>query len=99
MIWGQPSQDHLGMVVPCSRRTIPKAHSAAWLLQLELLATKRLSVDSGCCLSRIIFAFSPLCFGQLFAAASHCSLCAHKAAGQKCLVKAFLFPSPMKNDF
>lgn len=40
-----------------------------------------------------------LCFWQLFAAAGHCSLYVHKAAGQKCLVKAFLFPSPMKNVF
>ena len=40
-----------------------------------------------------------LCFWQLSTAASHCSLYAHKAAGQKCLVKAFLFPSPMKNGF
>lgn len=90
-----------GQVCPCSEGTITKAHSPAWLLQLELLSMRRLAGGSGHCLSHITFAFSPLelCFWQLSAAGGHCSLYVNKAAAQKCLVKAFLFSSPMKNDF
>lgn len=58
MIWSQPSQDQQGTVALCSWGAVPKAHSPAWLLQLELPATRRLSVDSGYCPSHIVFAFS-----------------------------------------